>query len=155
MKRSGPPQRTVGLKRTGGPKRSAMSRVAAPLKRAATVAPVSAKRKAENLERRQVVAMLRTQTRTCQANALLGAALRRMTSDAGRAPYLEGLKACYLYGPFVGHEPQKRSRRGSIVDPANIIICCSPCNDWVERWPAAATEAGLLIPSSFERDGRA
>ncbi len=143
MKRSGP------LKRTGELKRTAMVRTRTP------IAPVSAKRQRENRTRSGVVADLRRTVRNCQANPLLRAGLERMTTDAGRAPYLEGLKACRLYGPLVGHEPQKRSRRGSIVDPANILMVCSPCNDWCERWTDAASEVGLLIPSSFERDGRA
>lgn len=148
MKRSGP------LKRTGGLKRSPMRRVA--MKRDQVPIPaVSDKRRKLNRERSIVVAELRAKTRYCQANAMLRAGLDRMTTDAGRKPYLEGLQGCYLSGPFVGHEPQKRSRRGSLVDPENILMVCEPCNAWVERWTDAATEVGLLIPSSFERDGRA
>ena len=154
MKRSGPPERKTPMKRTGGPKRSAMQRPVAALKRVA-VNPVSAKQKQKNRERAAVIAGMRLSIRTCQANPLLGAALRRQTTDAGRRPYLLGLQACRLYGPLVGHEPQKRSRRGSIVDPANILLVCDQCNAWCEIWVDAATAAGLLVPSSFERDGRA
>lgn len=146
MKRSG------SIKRTGSLKRTSMKR-SAPMERVrAVIPPVSTKRKKLNAERAKVIADLRSRTRYCQANPLLRAAYDRMTTDAGRLPYLRGLQACRLYGPLVGHEPKKRSRRGSIVDPAGILMTCEPCNSWVEEWPAAATEAGLLIPSSFEKD---
>lgn len=142
MKRSGPLKRTAGLKRGSWPR--GIPRVA--------IAPVSEKRKALNRERAKVIAQLRPRVRHCQANPMLRAALERMTTDAGRRPYLEGLQGCHLHGPLVGHEPQKRSRRGSIVDPANILLVCEPCNAWCERHVEAATEAGLLVPSTFERD---
>lgn len=116
---------------------------------------VSAKRRKLNKERAAVVAELRASTRHCQANAMLRSGLVRMSTDAGRKPYLEGLQGCRLYGPLVGHEPQKRSRRGSIVDPENILMVCEPCNAWCETHTSAATEVGLLVASSFERDGRA
>lgn len=154
MKRSGPLERKTPLKRTGGLKRSAMARAASPLKRVA-VNPVSARKRRLDAERRVVIADLRTKVKHCEARPLLRAALARMTTDAGRAPYLEALRSCAIGAPLVGHEPQKRSRRGSTVDPANIMLVSQSCNDWVERFPDAATEAGLLIPSSFERDGRA
>lgn len=148
MKRGGPPKRTVGLKRTP------MRRSAATSQRAAIPA-VSAKRQKVNRERAVVVAELRAKTRNCQANAMLRAGLDRMTTDAGRKPYLEGLQNCRPYGPLVPHEPQKRSRRGSLVDPDNILMVCENCNAWCELRTEAATEVGLLVPSSFERDGRA
>lgn len=155
MKRSGPPERKTGLNRTDGLKRSAIKRKAPPSATRGVISPVSAKRKVVNRERAKVVAGLREITRNCQANRMLRAALERMTTDAGRRPYLEGLQGCRVYGPLVPHEPQKRARRGSLVDPANILLVCERCNAWCEIWTDAATEAGLLIPSSFERDGRA
>ncbi len=124
-------------------------------KQRTAIAPVSEKRKVVNRERTKVVAGLREKTRNCQANPMLRAGLEAATTDAGRRPYLEGLQGCRVYGPLVGHEPQKRSRRGSIVDPSNILMVCESCNAWCEIWNDAATAVGLLVPSSFEIDGRA
>jgi hypothetical protein len=140
MKRGGP------LKRTGGLKRTQFERQRVQLPK------VSAKRKTLNRERVAVVADLRAQAPTCQAAPLLLEALSRMATEDGRRPYRLGLAACRPTSHLVGHEPKKRSRRGSIVDPSNILMVCSPCNAWVEIHVDAATEAGLLVPSTFERD---
>lgn len=44
-----------------------------------------------------------------------------------------------------GHEKLKRSRGGSISDPANIAHVCRACHEWTEAEPARATEVGLLV----------
>lgn len=43
------------------------------------------------------------------------------------------------------HELRKRSQGGSIVDPANVLPACAPCNGWVEDNPRLAAMVGLVI----------
>lgn len=45
------------------------------------------------------------------------------------------------------HEPLKRSRRGSVLDPENVIACCRSCHRFTEEEVALSTELGLLRPS--------
>lgn len=43
------------------------------------------------------------------------------------------------------HEIRKRSAGGSILNPANVVRTCSPCNSWVEDHPLLARQAGLVV----------
>lgn len=43
-----------------------------------------------------------------------------------------------------GHEILTRGRGGDPTDPANILLVCRQCHDWIHANPAAATERGLL-----------
>ncbi|MFZ4431565.1 MAG: HNH endonuclease signature motif containing protein [Microthrixaceae bacterium] len=45
------------------------------------------------------------------------------------------------------HERKKRSRGGSVLDPANIALLCRPHHEWTETNPAEATLMGFLTPS--------
>ena len=43
------------------------------------------------------------------------------------------------------HELRKRSQGGSLIDLANCLPSCAPCNGWVEDEPLLAHRAGLVI----------
>lgn len=45
------------------------------------------------------------------------------------------------------HEPRLRSRGADINDPKQCVCLCSPCHQWVHANPAAATDAGWMVPS--------
>lgn len=42
------------------------------------------------------------------------------------------------------HELRKRSAGGSLVNPANVLPACGPCNRFVEAEPLIARELGLV-----------
>jgi hypothetical protein len=42
------------------------------------------------------------------------------------------------------HELLTRARLGSITDPANCILVCLPCSNWIHANDVEATERGLL-----------
>lgn len=43
------------------------------------------------------------------------------------------------------HELLKRSRGGSITDPANIVLLCRTCHEWTESEPLQALAEGWLL----------
>jgi 5-methylcytosine-specific restriction endonuclease McrA len=45
------------------------------------------------------------------------------------------------------HEKKKRSRGGSILDPANIAMLCRACHEFTEAEPELAEAEGWLTPS--------
>lgn len=45
------------------------------------------------------------------------------------------------------HELKKRSRGGDILDPANCVPACDPCNGAVEDYPAEARRRGWAVAS--------
>lgn len=47
-------------------------------------------------------------------------------------------------GPPEFHETKKRSRGGSIVDPANVVLACHAHHRWTEENVALADEIGAL-----------
>jgi hypothetical protein len=92
----------------------------------ARVKPRSDKRVAAMEVRRPLVARLLTEFPVCQVQAVC-----------------RGARAVDV------HERLKRSRGGSITDPAHghMVTACRACHDWTEREPAAATAARMLLPS--------
>lgn len=103
-------------------KRTEMKRSTTPIK------PVSDKRKKENRERTKAMVEVRGRDQhACQLQAVIGTA---------------------CHGPLHGHEILKRSRGGSITDPANIMLACDGHNGWVEDHPMLAEVYGLSLPSS-------
>lgn len=67
-------------------------------------------------------------------------------ADAGMPP----LDGCTRWADAL-HEPLTRARGGSIVDEANTVPVCNPCNSWLSARPESelgwAYDAGLLIHS--------
>lgn len=45
------------------------------------------------------------------------------------------------------HEKLRRGQGGSIVDPANIILVCRECHDYIHAHPAESYESGWLFRS--------
>lgn len=123
MKRSGPPQRKVPLKRTPmrrtpGPAAATLRTDARPRK---PLRQQSAKRRAENRVR--------------------DAVKRRLVAERG--PWCQArLDGCD--GLAVdAHELLARSAVGSITDESNIILVCRSCHDWIGAHPREATALGL------------
>jgi hypothetical protein len=82
----------------------------------------SAKRRREQAERRKVLArLLEERGPGCEA--------RVFNVCQGRA--------------VDGHEVLARSAGGSITDPANILLVCRRCHEWVTVRPKEATSLGL------------
>ena len=46
-----------------------------------------------------------------------------------------------------GHEPGMRSRGANPADVNEIVPVCRACHDWIHANPKAATEIGMMIPS--------
>lgn len=100
--------------------------------------PVSAKRRAANLERvetRKVVAA-RSGGR-CEGPPLI------VTVDPVAA------SKCLGHATDL-HEVLTRARGGSITDPANCLHLCRPCHSWVTDHPKESLAAGL-VRSSWDR----
>lgn len=47
-----------------------------------------------------------------------------------------------------GHEPILRSRGGSTVDRANVLLTCRHCHDAVHHYPSEATSRGFMRSAS-------
>lgn len=111
--------------------------------------PMSAKRRAVNVERAKVVAQLREERIGCEGTRLLKAAAHASTSPKDQARYVDALRACDPWQKVLQpHEPLKRSRRsGGLTDPERILLLCDSCHAFTESEVRLSTEAGLLIPS--------
>ncbi len=111
--------------------------------------PMSAKRRAVNVERAKVVAQLRIDRKGCEGTRLLKAAAHASTSPDDQRRYVVALRACNPWQERLQpHEPLKRSRRsGGLTDPDRIMLLCDSCAAWTESEVRLSTEAGLLIPS--------
>lgn len=117
MKRGKPLKRNTPLKATQG------------LKRTGRLNPMSKKRKREQAERRKVIEEILKTRLLCEA-----------TQRIWKADYDHRCQR----EPHDIHEPLTRARGGSITDPANMIVVCRACHDWIHRNPKLATEVGLL-----------
>lgn len=124
-RRTAPLKRTARLQRGGWPEKDAGLARTAP-QRSAGLRPVSAKRRAENRERRRVAGALWPERPPC------------------------GRPGCGRLADDV-HEPLTRARGGSITDPGNMIPLCRPCHDELTFTPESelgwAYELGLLVHS--------
>lgn len=116
------------------------------MNRSGRLNPVSKKRKALNAERAKVVAEIRKTRKRCEGQALLRAAAHA-ASGVDQEKYVTALRRCQPFQPQEPHEPLKRSRGGSIVDPEGIQWLCSPCHRFTEAEVELAQRAGLLIAS--------
>lgn len=125
MKRT-PLQRRTPLQARTGLERGTGLAPGKPLERRARVAPRSAKRAADMVERRALVASLLAARPRCEARWVC-----------------RGAKAVDV------HERVKRSRGGSILDPtqAHMVTVCRACHEMTEAHPAEATRRRLLLPS--------
>lgn len=83
------------------------------------ITPVSDKRKAKNVERREV--------------------LKDMT---GGEPVL--CERCRRRWANDGHEVLSRGRGGDIADRAIIALVCRICHDWIGQHPTEATATGWM-----------
>lgn len=136
--------RGCSVKRTGMPQRSAEQRGkrlerGAGLGRRTEIRKVSAKRQAENRERRAMVAAMFPERPLCVVYML-------SQDNPGVIP--DGvLSQCGRWADDV-HEPLTRARGGSIVDPENAVPPCRPCHDVLTFRPESelrwAYELGLL-----------
>ncbi|WP_256789012.1 HNH endonuclease [Frankia sp. AvcI1] len=121
MKRGTPPRRRAPL-RAGQPSGRAGAARRAPLR------PVSARRSAQNRQRRQVLAEMAGEMPWCQAMHLVPHVM-----CGGRA--------------VDGHERLTRARGGSITDERNIVLLCRAHHDWVGAHPIDAERLSLLAHS--------
>jgi hypothetical protein len=92
----------------------------AELERHGEIRKVSAKRQAENRERRAMVAATFPERPMCVVYIL-------SQGNPGLIPD-EVLSQCGRWADDV-HEPLTRARGGSIVDPENAVPPCRPCHD--------------------------
>jgi hypothetical protein len=92
------------------------------LARVTPLRPVSAKRRAENRVRRQVVQAVFGDAPRCQRPGCT-----RLADDV--------------------HEPLTRARGGSITDPVNMVPLCRACHMQVQLGPAWAYDLGLMLHS--------
>lgn len=133
MKRSEPMGRGKRMKAGAALNRTAPARTAS-LERRARLAPVSAKRQAENRVRRAMVNALWPERPVCE------------------------WPGCPLLADDV-HEALTRGRGGSITDRENARALCRPHHDYVTFTPeselADAYEHGLLVHSWDARGGEA
>ena len=131
MKRGGPLRRNTPLKSTQG------------LKRGGRLNPVSKKRARELAKRRKVIDEILKTRQLCEASH--------------RIMRVDRTHRCFRI-PFDVHEPLTRARGGSITDPANMMVVCRPCHDWIHGHPTLATQVGLLVsgykPRYDESDGQ-
>jgi len=118
MKRGGPLRRNSPLKATQG------------LKRTGRLNPVSKKRARQLAKRRQVIDELLKHRTICEAST--------------RIANVDRNHRCFRI-PWDVHEPLTRARGGSITDPANMMVVCRPCHDWIHAHPKLATQVGLLV----------
>lgn len=120
--RTTPLARGTGLTRAGG------------LERRAGLAPVSARRRAENRVRRQVIAAVFPERPVC------------------------AVPGCSRWADDV-HEPLTRARGGSITDPGNMAGLCRGHHDEITFRPESelgwAYDLGLLRHSWDRPDGEA
>lgn len=116
------------------------------MKRGGRVNPVSTKRARLNRERAEVVAEIRETRRSCEAHPLLVAAAHA-AAGVDQEKYVMALRECQPFNPQEPHEPRKRSRGGSIVDPAGIQLLCPPCHRFSEAEVRLSQRAGLLVSS--------
>lgn len=116
-------------------KRGGPIRRSTPLKRKKPISPVSNKRVAENRERDRIRFDVIERSRgRCEASAVIARVDPVAASNClGRGSEM--------------HELKKRSRGGSITDPANIVWICRPCHEWTEAEPETALRVGLLKAS--------
>lgn len=104
--------------------------------------PVSARRAAENRERRAMVAALFPERPLCE--------VREARATVGLPP----LPGCTTWADDV-NEIVRRSQGGSITDPANVNTPCRPCHDVLTFTPRSelgwALSLGLIADSRWSR----
>lgn len=122
MRRKTPMQRRTPLTAQKGLTRRAGLASSTGLARVTPLRPMSARRRAENRERREI------------AHATLG-----------DAP-LCAVPGCGRFADDV-HEPLTRARGGSITDPNNMVPLCRGCHDSVQLGPQWAYDLGLMVHS--------
>lgn len=117
-----------------------------PLRRRGRLRPVSAKRAAENRERRAVIAGLHPEQEPPLCT------VREARAAAGLLP----LPGCMTWAGDA-NEILRRSQGGSITDPANINFPCRPCHDVLTFTPRSqlgwALDLGLIIDSRWPAHG--
>lgn len=139
--RSAPLGRGKPLHRTAGLASTTPLQPGGPLRRNARLRPVSDRRRAENAERRAMIAVLTGGERPlCDVWLLIQMEwCARWADDA--------------------HEPLSRARGGAITDPGNVLFPCRPCHDVLTFRPESeipwAYQLGLLKHSALCCHGRA
>lgn len=122
MRRGQPRARRTRLTARKGLTRRTELTTTTELARVTPLRPMSARRRAENRERREI------------AHATFG-----------DAP-LCAIPGCGRLADDV-HEPLTRARGGSITDPSNMVPLCRDCHDVVQRGPQWAYDLGLMVHS--------
>lgn len=119
-------KRTPLQRRTPLQAKTGLGRGSSRLETRTRVKPRSAKREADMVERRALVAALLAEFPRCQI---------RWACQGARAVDV--------------HERLKRSRGGSILDPrhGHMVTACRTCHDLTETQPAEATRRRMLLPS--------
>ena len=83
----------------------------------------------------------------CDVVGVLERAMTRHDVDLHDVlPLTAGKENCWRVGSGL-HERRKRSAQGSLVNPANLVVSCGPCNSWIEDHPALAQRLGLVVRS--------
>lgn len=116
------------------------------------IRPVSAKRQAENRQRQKLrTVLLAERGPWCQAPAITLHASCWGKPELPEVGYVAHQAINSLCtGQWVDmHEVLTRARGGSITDPANILLLCRPCHDWVTTHPREAHAVGL-VKNSWE-----
>lgn len=122
MRRGQPLARRTRLTARKGLTRRTELTTTTELARVTPLRPMSARRRAENRERREI------------AHATFG-----------DAP-LCAVPGCGRFADDV-HEPLTRARGGSITDPNNMVPLCRSCHDSVQLGPQWAYDLGLMVHS--------
>jgi hypothetical protein len=117
------------VKRSAPPRRKTRLRSGPPPERKTRLRPVSAKRQAENRERRQM-----------------------LEAKYGTGPVVCEVPWCTRPADDP-HEPLTRARGGSITDPENVRAVCRPCHTVItDEQPDWAYEHGFLFHSWDDRE---
>lgn len=107
----------------------------------------SPKKAAEQAQRRELVeALQRAGLWECQIGPVLMRAMLTQANDRTEDEIrriTDGVLGCEKE-PSGLHEIRKRSSGGSLTVLANLLMACSPCNLFVEDYPAIAHSLGLV-----------
>jgi hypothetical protein len=114
-----------------------------PLKRTGRLRSVSKKRAKENRQRRSVIEQMAEESGGyCQAGSTIFAYRIKLAAAGKSDSEFQGWTCAGE--AHDAHEVVTRARGGSITDPANILLVCRPCHNWIDDHPAAASDIGLI-----------
>ena len=156
MKRSGPPRRKTPLRAKKSLDRGA------PLERSSSLRPKSEMKRSTGLARSaELDRSTELKPRSDERQKLMKEhripAIEAMVAEGRRCEIgpvlahhgLDGGRSCI--GRIEGlHELRKRSAGGSLINPANLMPACNPCNGWVEDYPEESHILGFVVREGDE-----